>query len=127
MEPAVKNNWAEASLASNPSSGPQKLTKFLMVLDIIVGVMLFYRPVVLMTWARGWKGVRSFHAYGGRAKVGNTLGTGVVPHRYFGLSPHLKSVLLRCECEGHKRCGLEVLFCGSVCKYAESAAECNIL
>ena len=90
MEPAVKNNWAKASLASNLSSGPHKLKKVLMVLDIIFGAMLFYRPVVLMTWARGWEEVRSFHTYGGRAKGRNTLATGVVPHRYFGLSPHLE-------------------------------------
>ena len=37
--------------------GPQNMTAVLMVLEIIVGVIIFHRPVVVMKQARGVKGV----------------------------------------------------------------------
>ena len=60
MAPAAGSDRAETSLASNTRSRPQKFIAVLIFLEIVVGVVLFHRPIGVLMRDRGVELVAEF-------------------------------------------------------------------
>ena len=129
MTPAVRREWEDTFLASNPSFVPQKPTSVLRVFDIMVEVIFSHLPVRVMTRDSGLEGVDPWALRWSPRGTRSTLGKKRGYTESLCTTPPLPppdAVILGCERQHDKVGGLEVACCGCGCKDSASATEDSI-